>query len=86
MPLFRPRPTEVFDDAFNRLAPADQEAVQHLINLLCIDPQPDGRTRRVFELPQGAVVCANSDNHWVSYQITSDDEIRLIGCGGFPST
>ena len=45
MPLFRPNARATFYETFDRLGPGDREEVQHLVNLLCIDPQPDGRNR-----------------------------------------
>lgn len=74
----------MFNEAFERLGLADQDEVQYLINLLCIDPQPNGRSRRVFELPQGTVLCSTTETHWVSYRILGEDEFLLMACGRFP--
>jgi hypothetical protein len=83
VPLFRPDAKATFHETFDRLDPADQQEVQYLVNLLCIDPRPDGRSRRAIDLPGGTVLFADTESHWVSYQIAGSDELHLIACGKF---
>lgn len=81
--LWRPRFDPVFVRRFEeRLDEADQERVQHIINLLCIDPLVDAEgVKVVISTEAGGLWTYDDGEVWVSYKITGTDEFYLLSCG-----
>jgi hypothetical protein len=82
VPLWRPTVGPVFERQFDVLDEADQDEVQRIINLLCIDPTADNEFKFILQIPDGGAVWYydNGDNLWLSYKITGNDEFHLLSC------
>jgi hypothetical protein len=68
-------------ESYEALSRKDQQALDRIVGLLCIDPYIDPPVKTKFDVPPAVITLYNDLKYWVVYHLTSNRTIEIWNVG-----